>query len=491
MQMKYLGRGKVPHYIPWYMGPTVNDALRKTSTENPRGLKIFSTGQSRSQFSPKPNSSGWKNDPTLKKAPRRMDGLTPAVNAETNRSPRWLLGILYAETWISDIIVFFLTFVICFVLIGILAPSLLIARSPGEVTSKLCNLPLVRMLPLCPSSETALENPSSGNDTCRRFLFGWTCTSNGQSYFINPQLYQDISSTQEFLEKKLMEDPNQEPMAMKIQLGLHLVKQSNTHLSFSDIPSTHGILEAYTGLITDLDRSLRCLQRFKIEVNYVLDALYTGLPHLSRELAKLQSKSIQRLFLTKPLLRSSDEARMLELYLSHMKSYDNQTTDLLIKGHSCFMQLPSLEADWLLVGNLTANASRSLRNDMTSLTGPFSRFLPLWMLPGAHTLRVRELSRQLGLLHTLYVLHVQTWRDVGSVAHDLEEIEMEISQLEGRFSFESLARDVGPTRSHLHLALVDARNAETEMRDKGLRKSVLFDRLWEKGQGERELMDPL
>ena len=466
--------------------------LRTSSGESARGGDIFSPRQ---HYKPQddPNSKSWRDDPTLKRAPRKFTDLSPGFGTRPKTFPRRLARTPYARGLTFGIAIFVLTLAICFARIGIPPPCLGLAALPSGLASELCNLPLVQMLPLCPSSGIAREDIRSRirNETSRWPLIRWACASDSPSGYRKSKLYKEISSTQSLIKEKLVCGAEPEPMAMRIQLGLHLVKQCKTYLSLSNEPFQHGTLEAYTGLVTDLDRSLNCLQKFKIELNSVFDALSTGLPYLSRELAKLESHSLQRSFLTRHLFRSRDRARMLGLYLSHMNTFDNQTTDLLLKAHACTTQFPSLEADWHLLSNITANSSQSIRDTRASLVGPFSAFFPSWITFSSHYARIRALSRHLALLNTLHVLHVETWPEVGSVAHELEEVETALSKLQDSFPFEALGLGVQFARPHLYRALIGVRESESQMRERRLRRWVLLDRLWEEGRGDNLLMDPL
>lgn len=389
------------------------------------------------------------------------------------------------------IVIFALIIATCFALIGILPPSLFFAKSRYDLASKLCNIPLARMLPLCRSSDIAYEQipVDISNRTAQWPTSGWACTSRSSSDYSKDEVYRDIASTQALFRERLQGRGAPGPMAMKLQLGLHLAKESKVHLSVSKVPAQYGILEAYSVLTSDLDRSINCLQKFTSEINSVFDLLGSGLPYLSRELAQLEAYSNRRPFWIRPFFRSSDKARMLAVYKSRMKRFDNQTIELLIKGNACFMQLPALEADWSLINNLNANSTQTLQNTLASHRGPFTAFLPTWF---TFDPQVRELCRMLQLLDTLSALHFTMWPEVDSVTQDLEEVEDRIAELQERLNSETSELNGGPAvRSHLVLAIIGARNAETEMRERGLRDWVLLDRLWEKGRGQRELMDPL
>ena len=414
-----------------------------------KGLEVFSR---RPHFKPQggPNNSDWKNDPTLKRAPRRRAGLPPMpmVSTKTKRTPRRPLTTSNGRALIFTILSLVLMLAIPLGHIGVLRLSVLLADSPGESTSY------------------------SLVDTT------------------NTKLFQEMSSKQAFITDRLMADADQEPMARKIQLGIHLANQSEAALYSSNVPFKSSILDAYTGLIADLKSSFDCLQTFAAELNSLLDDLYTGLTDASRELATLEVQSTQRSILTRQLFRSSNGSRMLQLYLSHVNSCDNQTTDVLIKCNICYMQFASLEADWHIVSNLTAKSAQSVKHDLSSLYKVISHFLPAWLVSSSRNARFWDLSRQLNLLNAVHILHVQMWPEVASVAHDLEDVEMEIAELNTCFPFERLGLDGWYARSHLCLALIGARKAEAQMRDRGLRKTVLFDRLWEEGQGACILRDP-
>ena len=444
--------------LPWFI-PEPDDALSNT-TEGPgryvrersgsKGLEIFSR---RPHFKPQggPDNSDWKNDPTLKRAPRRKADIPPLpmVSTKTKRLPRRPLTTSNGRAWIFATLSLVLMLVMPLVLIGVLRLSVLLADS---------------------SDESISYSPVDSTNT---------------------KLFQEMSSRQAFIKGRLMADVGQEPMARKIRLGIYLVNQSEAALYSSNVPFESGILDAYKNLTADLKSSLHCLPKFAAKLNILLDDLYTGLTHVSRELATLELKSTQRSILTRQLFRSSDGSRMLQLYLPYVESYDNQTTDLLIKGNTCYMQFASLEASWHIVSNLTANSAQSVKSDLSPLYTEISRFLPAWLASSSFNTRFWDLSRQLNLLNAVHNMHVQTWPEVASVAHDLEDVAMEIAELNTYFPFERLGLDGWHARSHLCLALIGARKAEAQMRDRGLRKTVLFDRLWQRRQGARILWDPL
>lgn len=474
---------------PWFHPKLEDDSVSETLS----GMDIFSAGHRKVHYTPQVglNSLEWEDDPTLKPGPQRRAAIQPAPCRRTNTFLERLFRVPYAGAWMIGIAFFAFTVAICFALIGILPPSLFLSESSHHLASQLCNIPLVRMLPLCPSSGIPYEHFPGGisNETARWPTTGRDRTSTSSNDFSKSALYRAIASTQALFKKRLGGRGAPGPMTMKLQLGLYLVKESKVHLSVSKVPSRYEMLEAYSALTTDLDRSIDCFQKFTSEINRLFDLLGLGLPHLSRELAQLEARSNRRPFWIRPFFGFSDKARLLTVYTSRMKSFEKQTMDLLIKGNACFIQLPSLEADWSVINHLNINSSQTLQNTLDSLRGPFEAFLPTWFTLNP---QVREVHRMLELLNTLSVVHVTMWSEVASVAQDVEEVEHEIAAFQERLRLETFELDGGSAaRSHLILAIIDARNAEAEMKKRGLRDWVSLERLWEKGRGKRELMDPL
>lgn len=474
---------------PWFHPKLEDDSVSETLS----GMDVFPVGHRKVHYSPQagPNSLEWENDPTLKPGPERRAAMQPAPSRRTDTFLERLFRVPYAGAWMIGIAVFAFTVAICFALIGILPPSLFLSESRHHLASELCNIPLVRMLPLCSSSGIAYEHFPGGisNGTARWPTTGRDRISTSSNDYSKSALYRDIAATQAFFKQRLEGGGAPGPMAMKLQLGLDLVEESKIHLSLSKVPSRYEMLEAFSALTTDLDRSTNCFHKFTSEINRLFDLLDLGLPHLSRELAQLEARGNRRPLWIRPFFRFSDRTRMLTVYTARMKTFEKQMMDLLIKGNACFIQLPSLEADWSVINNLNLNSSQALQNTLDSFRGPFTAFLPTWFTLNP---QVRELRHMLELLNTLSVLHVTMWPEVASVAQDVEEVEHELAAFQERLKLETFELDGGlAARSHLILAIIDARNAETAMKRRGLRDWVSLDRLWEKGRGKSELMDPL
>ncbi|KAI1771131.1 hypothetical protein F4818DRAFT_430240 [Hypoxylon cercidicola] len=458
--------------VPEFFMPTIELSSQNSDYNSPttdarrllkrRGIRQANTGPALQNARYKPNSLPHR--PSLA---QRFVSSAPEFLFE---SAAWFLGTLrmafrYAQWPLAIMLAIYLTIGACMMAKDMLINSITSPLAP------LCRIPGVSLfnLPFCPGASSRMG--SSDGSVVE---------------------FDELMSVQSQFEKVLEDSAQGVSLPMDMKRSEASVRDLRTMVRYSELPTRDELVHEFDNYIDSIRVSANDLTMFNTHVGSAVDSVISINRWTSRFIDSIATNReaddnmLSRLsgWVFSPFQVSVfDERALLEKYIEHTSLVSDKISNLILEAQAILRQLGQAEGSLEMIGEHAVRTGNAVREKKAEV------FWDIWTLLGANNRRLHNLESQLHLIRQVDVQRASAAARLGSLLHDLYDIQTKLTDLRERVAVPELVADTATIPLSVHIETINAgverleaarsriRAEENERLQQALQRSRADDRL--------------
>ncbi|KAI2469761.1 hypothetical protein F4781DRAFT_392879 [Annulohypoxylon bovei var. microspora] len=349
----------------------------------------------------------------------------------------WILGTIrlafrYAQWPIAIMVAIYLIIGTC-----IMAKDMLVNSITTPLTP-LCRVPGVSLfsLPFCPDSS------HSGN-------------GDGSS----PVEFEELMNVQAQFEKVLEDSAQGVSLPMEMKRSEASVRDLRTMVKYSELPTRAELVHEFDNYIEVVRGSANDLQMFNTHVGSAVDSVisinrwtsrYIDSIALNREANDNMMSRFSGWLFSPFQTPGFDERVLLDKYIEHTALVSDKISNLILEGTAVMRLLYQAESSLELINEHVVHTGNVVKEKHSEV------FWDVWTLVGANTRRLHNLKNQLSLLKQVEAQRHSAVRQLGSLIHDLTDIQTKLSDLRDRVAAPELLADATDIPLTVHIETINA-----------------------------------